>query len=330
MKGTHFIAVDWGTSRLRAFLCEAKADGGFNLIARSAGLGVRKSPVSFEETLMHAIGGWEADYGKLPVLMAGQIGSSIGWKETPYLPCPISPDQLAESCTGFHCQGYSIHIVPGLSCKLENDNYDCMRGEELQILGWMQLAEANKQGRHLLCLPGTHTKWVLVEDGKIKLFKTALTGELFDLIVNNSVLIQAQGPEFNLAAFEQAAFDKGAAFTLNSEMGSFMHGLFSVRSKQLFGELSSEQATSYLSGLLIGSDIRAALNATEWSLTSVDKVTIIGAPHLSRSFARVMASQNIDSVVSKVTNTTLLGFNAVYQYMIEEGDKQPEVESNVE
>ncbi|MBF7074225.1 2-dehydro-3-deoxygalactonokinase [Glaciecola sp. MH2013] len=311
---THYIAVDWGTSRLRAFLCEAKGDGSFELLARSAGLGVSKSPMGFEETLLHAISAWEADYGKLPVLMAGQIGSSIGWKETPYLSCPISPGEVAKSSLVFECQGYSISIVPGLSCRLENDNYDCMRGEELQILGWMQLDSAHKKGRHLLCLPGTHTKWVLVEDGKIKLFKTALTGELFDLIANHSVLIQSQGPDFNLAAFEQDAFDKGAAFTLNSEVGSFMHGLFSVRSKQLFGELSKEQATSYLSGLLIGSDIRAALHATEWSLSSVDQVTIIGAPHLSRSFARVLASEGIRSKISKVTNTTLLGFNAIYHY----------------
>jgi 2-dehydro-3-deoxygalactonokinase len=316
MLATHYIAVDWGTSRLRAFLCEAKPDGSFRLLARSSGLGVSKSPISFEETLLHAISAWERDYGKLPILMAGQIGSSIGWKETPYLPCPISPDELAKSCLSFECHGYNIRIVPGLSCQLENDNYDCMRSEELQILGWLQLNASHRLGRHLLCLPGTHTKWVLVEDGKIKLFKTAMTGELFDLIVNNSVLIQSQAPEFNLAAFEQDAFDKGASFTLNSELGSFMHGLFSVRSKQLFGQLSSEQAISYLSGLLIGSDIRAALNATEWALTSVDKVVIIGAPHLSKSFARVLASQNIASELTKVTNTTLMGFNAVYSVLV--------------
>jgi 2-dehydro-3-deoxygalactonokinase len=307
-KPSHFIAVDWGTSRLRAFLCKVKTDGSLKLVTRSAGLGVSKSALSFEETLMECISPWEFEYGKLPVLMAGQIGSSIGWKETPYLASPISPQELAKSCVNFQCNGYDISVIPGLSCKLENDNYDCMRGEELQILGWLQLAEQNQIGRHLVCLPGTHTKWVLVEDGKIKLFKTALTGELFDLIANHSVLIQEKATVFN-----QESFDSGAAFTLNSETGSLIHGLFSVRSRQLFGQLSADEATSYLSGLLIGSDIRAAMNATEWSLTKMDKVSVIGAPHLSSCFASVLNSQLIATEICQVTTTTLLGFNSVFQ-----------------
>jgi 2-dehydro-3-deoxygalactonokinase len=305
---SYFIAVDWGTTRLRAFLCNIKADGSLKLVTRSGGLGVSKSPLNFEKTLMQCISSWEFEYGKLPVLMSGQIGSSIGWKETAYLACPISPQKLAKNCIHFNCNGYDISVIPGLSCQLQNDNYDCMRGEELQILGWLQLAEENQKGTHLICLPGTHTKWVLVEDGKIKLFKTALTGELFDLIANHSVLIQEKSTLFN-----QASFDSGAAFTLDSEMGNFMHGLFSVRSRQLFGQLSADDATSYLSGLLIGSDIRAAMNATEWNLAKMDKVSIIGAPHLSRCFARVLESQSLTTEICKVTATTLLGFNSVFQ-----------------
>nr|WP_297349944.1 2-dehydro-3-deoxygalactonokinase [uncultured Glaciecola sp.] len=307
-KPSHFIAVDWGTSRLRAFLCNVKTDGSLKLVTRSAGLGVSKSALSFEETLMECISPWEFEYGKLPVLMAGQIGSSIGWKETPYLASPISPQELAKSCVNFQCNGYDINVIPGLSCKLENNNYDCMRGEELQILGWLQLAEHNQIGQHLVCLPGTHTKWVLVEDGKIKLFKTALTGELFDLIANHSVLIQEKATVFN-----QEAFNSGAVFTLNSETGSLIHGLFSVRSRQLFGQLNADEATSYLSGLLIGSDVRAAMNATEWSLTKMDKVSVIGAPHLSSCFASVLNSQLIATEICQVTTTTLLGFNSVFQ-----------------
>ncbi len=307
-KPSHFIAVDWGTSRLRAFLCKVKSDGSLKLVTRSAGLGVSKSALSFEETLMECISPWEFEYGKLPLLMAGQIGSSIGWKETPYLASPISPQELAKSCVHFQCNGYDISVIHGLSCKLENNNCDCMRGEELQILGWLQLAEQNQLGRHLVCLPSTHTKWVLVEDGKIKLFKTALTGELFDLIANHSVLIQEKATVFN-----QEAFNSGAAFTLNSETGSLIHGLFSVRSRQLFGQLSADEATSYLSGLLIGSDVRAAMNATEWRLTKMDKVSVIGAPHLSSCFASVLNSQLIATEICQVTTTTLLGFNSVFQ-----------------
>jgi 2-dehydro-3-deoxygalactonokinase len=150
----------------------------------------------------------------------------------------------------------------------------------------------------------------LVNNGKIELFKTAMTGELFDLLNNHSVLIQESIPSFDLTSFE-----KGADFTLKSELGSFTHGLFSVRSKQLFGELSKSQASSYLSGLLIGSDVRAALNAEEWQLSQLNNVSIIGAKHLSEQFSLVLNLHGIKSDICKVVDTTILGFNAVYQQL---------------
>ncbi|TWX72458.1 2-dehydro-3-deoxygalactonokinase [Colwellia sp. C1TZA3] len=304
----YIITVDWGTSHLRAFLCEVNTDKTLTLKDDANGLGVNKVVNSFEQTLFDCIDHWVVQHGKLPIYMMGQIGSSIGWKETEYLPCPTKLGNLSSKCTNFVCSGHKITILPGLSCRLKNDNYDVMRGEELQVLGWLQLNLQHFSGTHLLCLPGTHTKWVFIKAGAIELFKTAMTGELFDLLTNHSILIKK-----NHATFDSASFKKGADFTLKSELGSFTHGLFSVRSKQLFGELTDSQASSYLSGLLIGSDVRAAMNAEEWQLSELGEITIIGTTHLSQQFSQVLNMHGIKTNICKMTEMTLLGFNAVYQ-----------------
>tara|TARA_R110001583_G_C5604357_1_gene404783 strand:+ start:83 stop:1042 length:960 start_codon:yes stop_codon:yes gene_type:complete len=307
----YVVAVDWGTSHLRAFLCKVNSDKTLTLTDNANSLGVNKVITSFEQTLFDCIAPWVVQYGKVPIFMMGQIGSSIGWKETSYLPCPTELGDIASHCVNFSCSDHEITIIPGLSCHLSNNNYDVMRGEELQVLGWLQQNPQHFIGTHLICLPGTHTKWVLIKAGMIVLFKTAMTGELYDLLTNHSILIKKSD-----AIFDQPSFQKGADFTLKSERGSFIHGLFSVRSKQLFGELSNSQAYSYLSGLLIGSDVRAAMNAEEWQLSQLGEVSIIGATHLSQQFSQVLQIHGIKTNICKVTEMTLLGFNAVYQQII--------------
>ena len=300
------MAVDWGTSHLRAFLCKVNSDNTLTLTGNANSFGVSKVINSFEQTLFDCLAPWVVQYGKMPIFMMGQIGSCIGWKETPYLPCPIQPNDIVSNCVTFNCLGHDITITPGLSCRLSNDNYDVMRGEELQVLGWLQHSTQHFIGTHLICLPGTHTKWVLINSGKIELFKTAMTGELFDLLSNQSILIQKAH-----SVFDQRSFNKGADFTLKSERGSFTHGLFSVRSKQLFGELTNSQATSYLSGLLIGSDVRAAMNAEEWQLSQLGQVSIIGETHLNQKFSQVLKMHGIKTNIYKVNDMTMRGFNSI-------------------
>tara|TARA_R110001583_G_C5604443_1_gene404793 strand:+ start:83 stop:1036 length:954 start_codon:yes stop_codon:yes gene_type:complete len=307
----YIVAVDWGTSHLRAFLCKVHSDKSLILMHTANSLGVNKVVNSFEQTLFDCIAPWVEQYGKVPIFMMGQIGSSIGWKETGYLHCPTRLEEIASKGVNFSCSGHEITIIPGLSCRLSNDNYDVMRGEEIQVLGWLQQNPQHFIGTHLICLPGTHTKWVLIKAGMIVLFKTAMTGELFDLLTNHSILIQKSD-----ATFDQPSFQKGADFTLKSGLGSFTHGLFSVRSKQLFGELTNSQASSYLSGLLIGSDVRAAINAEEWQLSQLGEVSIIGTKHLSQQFSQVLKTHGIKTNICEVTDMTLLGFNAVYQQII--------------
>ena len=182
MNSSHVIAVDWGTSNLRAYLCEVLLNGQLKLSQTKNGCGVSKIETSFEAELMTLIQPWFDEFPQTPVILSGLIGSSIGWKEVPYLSSPVSPQLLADTCYRFKCQDHAMFIVPGVSCYIKTGSPEVMRGEELQVLGWLQLNESHKEGLHLICLPGTHTKWVLVKDGAIQCFKTSMTGELFDIL----------------------------------------------------------------------------------------------------------------------------------------------------
>lgn len=305
-----YIAVDWGTSYLRAFLCQLQADQQVVLIDKSTGPGVCKVQTDFSATLLQAIDPWLAVYGALPVLMAGQVGSSIGWHETAYIPCPVQPEQINDRGYQFSHAGLDITILPGLCCRLPNQQFDVMRGEELQILGFLQLNPQFSNGLHLLCLPGTHTKWVLLRDGIIEYFKTAMTGELFDLLSHQSVLIQQPCP---VGQIDWPSFTLGSEYTLHADVGNLVHGLFSVRTRQLFEGQTSAQASAYLSGLLIGSDVRAAIHASDWQLSALSSVVVIGGFPLQQCFTKVLQAVGIEPVLADVTACSFSGFASLYR-----------------
>jgi 2-dehydro-3-deoxygalactonokinase len=337
LSNSRYIAVDWGTSHLRAYLCQIQTDPQLplaqpaqlaplkvqstpqvSLLGKVTGPGVGKKNTDFSDTLQQAIAPWLAEFGDLPVLLAGQIGSSIGWHETAYLLCPLVPEQILGSGLQFSCSGMQLTILPGLCCRLASQQFDVMRGEELQILGFLQLNPQFRQGEHVVCLPGTHTKWVLLRDGVIEYFKTAMTGELFDLLSRQSVLIQQPCPPEQL---DWAAFAQGSQFTLHADAGNLVHGLFSVRTRQLFGGENGAQACAYLSGMLIGSDVRAALHATDWRLDADASVVVIGGYPLLECFSQVLQDVGIDPVTADVTTCTLQGFAAEFLFQQQHPDQ---------
>ncbi|MGB3724901.1 MAG: 2-dehydro-3-deoxygalactonokinase [Glaciecola sp.] len=304
----YYIAIDWGTSRLKAYLCCLQDNGTSHIVDEKIEAGVQKGSQDFAATFLSVTESWRKDHGLLPVIMGGQIGSSIGWKQSPYVSCPVAPADIVTGLVEFTCEGHSIHVVPGVNCTLANGHYEVMRSEEIQVLGWLEASATHRNGTYLICLPGTHTKWILIIDGIIHMFKTAMTGELYDLLVNSSILIQAPSKSFCANAF-----DMGSEFTLASSSGSLIHGLFSVRTKQLFDQLSSDEASSYLSGLLIGSDVRAALHAQEWDINQVDEVIIIGESHISDLFERVLNTQTNSVRCFHGKQATVLGFASIRQ-----------------
>ena len=119
------------------------------------------------------------------------VGSSIGWVETPYADCPVHPDALAEACVPL--KNGRVHVVPGLACRNRFEAPDVMRGEETQVLGALQRLPELGSGKRLLCLPGTHTKWVMLLDGTITDFLTAPVGELYEVLARHSILVADPG-----------------------------------------------------------------------------------------------------------------------------------------
>jgi 2-dehydro-3-deoxygalactonokinase len=264
------IGVDWGTSSLRAY--RMAADGRIR-DRRASPTGIlHVTDGAFAATLRREIGAWLAD-GERHVLMSGMIGSRQGWVEATYLPCPAGAADLAAALLPVPFDGAQVLLVPGLSDADEADTPEVMRGEETQIVG--TLADAADA---IACLPGSHSKWVRVIAGRINAFRTYMTGETFAALRSATILgrMMTDGPT------DLAAFDRGVARA--GEAGHLLRQLFGVRTLGLFGRLAEGESASYLSGLLIGHEVRAARPAGE-------SVHLIGTPELCALYARAILAQ---------------------------------------
>jgi 2-dehydro-3-deoxygalactonokinase len=279
-----FIAGDWGTTRLRLSLCEED-----RILETRSGPGIGALTGSPAQIVRELIEPWSSRHGALPLVLCGMVGSRNGWKEVPYVACPASADSLRKALLRFEDGSLNVAIVPGVSCRSPLGAPDVMRGEETQIIGALALRPALARGRRLLCLPGTHTKWVSLEDGVIRSFVTAMTGELFALLRDHSMLARASQPASSgsapsvapapgaaptaggapMASIAAAAppagggaesgFDRALALQSGETHAPLLHALFGTRSRQLIDGVSREWALDFLSGLLIGADVSGAI-----------------------------------------------------------------------
>jgi 2-dehydro-3-deoxygalactonokinase len=273
------IGGDWGTTHLRLFLCGPE----LRALEQLEGPGVNRVCGAFEKALDSLIRPWTERYGELPILLSGMVGSSIGWVQTPYLPCPVRPEQVAGAC--IELRGGRIRIVPGLSCRNRLDAPDFMRGEETQLLGALQLEPMLREGSHLL--PGTHTKWAVLQDGSVQEFLTAPTGEIYASLCSQTTLVPTDVSVKGKVTSE--GFNRGLERIRQSPTTPLLHRLFESRSLRLSGELAPEQAASYLSGLLIGSDVSGALQLFA-PTTEHPVVHIIGSSELCRLYSIALAT----------------------------------------
>ena len=239
---------------------------------------------SFADVLNALVGHWRRP--GLPVILSGMIGSRQGWIEAPYVPVPASFDDIATALAR-HPGDADIFIVPGLAQDLPGQAPDVMRGEETQIIG--AIGEAT--GRQLLVLPGTHSKWVLTENRQIIWFATFMTGELFAVLKDHSIL----GRLMTIDDGEQdrAAFERGMDAARNLPGGLLQH-LFSARTLGLFDRLPGEAISSYLSGLLIGHELDEALSNLDMS-ADFPPVTVIGASALADHYIEALGNAGIDA-----------------------------------
>ncbi len=235
MSRAPFLAVDWGTTNRRVFLVE---DGRVARTERDD-----KGVTAVQDFAAEAAG-VRARFGDLPLLMAGMVGSNIGWQAGPYVQAPAGIAELAANLLRIDAR---TAIVPGVSV---TGPADVMRGEEVQLLG--AVAAGLVPGDSLLVQPGTHCKWAEMQDGRIAGFRTAMTGELFALLRKHGLLAAQLGAEVTLGP----AFLEGVAEGRERDLAA---SLFGIRAAKLLGQRDDADAASFASGLLIGADVAARL-----------------------------------------------------------------------
>ena len=257
------VAVDWGTSNRRVFTLDA---GGTVTDRRSDDMGILNCTDFRGE-----VAAIRAQAGGAPVLMAGMVGSNRGWVEVPYVHAPAG---LAEIAAAVKWVEPGVGIVPGVAYQ-DGTAADVMRGEEVQIVGALALGQI---GDGLAAHPGTHGKWIEVADHRIARFRTVMTGDIFAALKAKSILSDLLAHEAGTGDAFIAGVDHALANTdLTAE-------LFSTRARVLLGTARADDAASYVSGLLIGQEVRTGLGRLR-----ADIVPLIGTPELTERFAVAVA-----------------------------------------
>jgi 2-dehydro-3-deoxygalactonokinase len=288
------IVVDWGTSNRRAW---ALQQGGGVLGQRHDDQGLLAiTDRQFAASLQQFCGDWFTPEQPQPVIMCGMVGSKLGWQEVPYQLAPLALSDLArhlvpiaDKQAGALWAGHSW-IVPGVAVdRNATDGLsqpDVMRGEECQILGALR---HSRQDDGVFVLPGTHAKWVRVEAGQIVDFRTYMTGELFGMLRKSGTLSQLMTGD----SADDAAFERGIRMAQRDDVASLLHALFGVRTLGLFDRLPGSGLASYMSGLLIGTEIR---DAQSWLHRhgNVPPMTVIGSPTLLRAYRQAAGILGIE------------------------------------
>lgn len=264
-----YIAVDWGSTQLRGWLIR----NGQCVETKQLPMGItRLNGRSPADVFAEHLAPWRGAQ-VLPVLMAGMIGSDAGWQAVPYLDCPTAIDapgrQLCAVAEG-------VWIIPGLKIEQDGD-FNVMRGEETQLLGAWQLMPAE-----CYVMPGTHCKWVQVQNGVVRQFATAMTGELHHLLLNHSLLGQQLPAQFP----DEASFALGIEKGLNQP--ALLSGLFSARAARVLGALAATSVSDYLSGLLIGAEV-----ATFSERYRASRVVLVGEHSLNARYQQAMAARGL-------------------------------------
>lgn len=259
------IGVDWGLTHLRAYCI---GDGGSILDQRESSSGILSVPNRDFSTVLHGlIDDWVTAAPHLQIYLCGMIGSRNGWHEAPYSRCPASIRDVAERALTIDVSGRSACLVGGISFEDDAGRHDVIRGEETQLFGI-----AIDSGLQTIVTPGTHSKWVSVRDGTIERFRTYMTGELYSVLKEHSSLgwwtKEAHG-----APKDEESFRSGVEASLQDP--DLLHCLFTVRTRALFRNMPDAAHAAYLSGILIGNEVRNGLDCNR-----PEAVTLIGSANL--------------------------------------------------
>jgi 2-dehydro-3-deoxygalactonokinase len=279
----NLIALDWGTSNLRASLLDGE---GAVLDTRSAAAGVMAVPERrFAEALWSLCDDWLAAHPLCACIASGMVGSRQGWVEAPYVQCPAGlVDAAARLVRVAFGEGHHLHIVPGLRCVGDDGQADVMRGEETQLWG------ADLPGGSCVVLPGTHSKWAWLGEGdRVLGFQTHMTGEVYALLTQHGILgrLMQFGGELM-----PAAFDDGVRLGLRQH-AHLLHALFAARTAGLMGQRAPNELPDFLSGMLIGAEVASARSGGGNSSDEAGAVTLLGDGALCTRYERALALAGI-------------------------------------
>ena len=287
------IGVDWGSTRFRAYLLD-ETGGLIDRLSNDQGIFSRKT-ASYEEILFRNCEKWLHWMPEIPILMAGMIGSRNGWVETGYLSCPVSIRsfganiiQVQDICS------HHVYITPGISALASPGLPDVIRGEETQIFGVMDESTVNTL---MACVPGTHSKWIQVDDNRITRFSTFMTGEIFAAIRRCGSISSM----LDECATDSNRFMEGIG--VSQRDGGIMNHLFSIRARAVTGSNGSKLNKSNLSGLLIGAEIKSALEI----YPEISDILVIGTDPLIHDYSLAFSGLGISVSSSTSENAFIKG-----------------------
>jgi 2-dehydro-3-deoxygalactonokinase len=293
-----FVGVNWGSTNFRALLIGA---GGGVIDEYSAPAGVVALDRDGMAASMRDLAQRWPNSG--PIYASGMIGSNVGWIEVPYAEAPAGCADLARAAVATHIGGVPLHIVPGIACRRSFDGGpDILRGEEIEMIGLAALGALDGW----VALPGTHTKWARLEQGRIVDFFTSMSGEIFDRLTAKGLLASIVAGE----AEDGPIFLAGVA-TARARQLSLPVLLFGARAQVVRGLLAKADAASYIRGLLIGSEIADALAV--YPAAGKGVVPLIGNRALCRLYASALGAIGVASEVIDSREACLRGFRALHQ-----------------
>ncbi|MEN7535567.1 2-dehydro-3-deoxygalactonokinase [Aurantiacibacter flavus] len=298
-----FIAGLWGTTQLQLFRI---VDGSVADTCRGPGVS-QMAGQEFEAVLLDLLKDWAGAEGRIEVLLAGMVGSSIGWCEVEYVPCPSRASNVLGSSVSVPLGKGSARILGGMACTNVLGEPDVMRGEEIELIGLEAMTSASKAGRSLVCIPGTHTKWVLLEDGVVESFLSSVTGEMFAGLIKSGVLASGQGATFDREVFVAAV---GDAYR---EGASLVHLLFSARSRVASGKMLASHSADRLSGLLIGADVAGAVRSLELSPADHAEVAVIAMPAIGKRYVAALEELGFGARFVASQDAAVAGFTEAFR-----------------
>jgi 2-dehydro-3-deoxygalactonokinase len=296
-----FILVDWGTSRFRAFVVEGERI--VDRVASEEGISALREGQHRDVFFKHCRH-WLEREPDAPVALVGMVGSKEGWRMAPYAQCPAGPADIARAMIEVEIGGgREARIVPGLSCEPEPGAVDVMRGEETLCFG-AGVADG------LVCLPGTHPKWVEMRGGRIARFATYFTGEMYALLRHHSMVGRpATEPE------DPAGFERGleAAERNGGRSGArvgLLHLIFGARAAAVTGRLPGAEVGPYISGLLTGDELNGAFSLFE----KPAEVTVIGGEERVALFSGALARHGVAAVTKDPEDALVAGIGRILKH----------------